>query len=111
QNQLSFLTGGFIMTAIALNSYPFRGGDYFRWWITGIFLVLAVIIVAVFIEMERDTILSRLSNTKPGHIDVGLFLKLASAGALPFLAAVASHFPGIGRFLFSWIQPALSAMH
>jgi hypothetical protein len=36
---------------------------------------------------------------------------VASYGALPLLALLASQFPSVGRLLFSWLEPALSALH
>lgn len=111
QNQLSFLTVGFILTAVALNCYPFQGGSYFRWWLTALFIVLAVVVIKVFSEMSRDATLSRLTDTPVGQVGGDFYFKLIAAGALPLLTVVASHFPGVGRFLFSWVQPAFSALH
>jgi hypothetical protein len=111
QNQLSFLTVGFILTAVALNCYPFQGASYFRWWLTAVFIVLAVVVIKVFAEMSRDATLSRLTDTPVGEVGGEFYFKLLAAGALPLLTVVASHFPGVGRFLFAWVQPAFSALH
>jgi hypothetical protein len=111
QNQLSFLTVGFILTAVALNCYPFQGASYFRWWLTAVFIVLAVVVIKVLAEMSRDATLSRLTDTPVGEVGGEFYFKLLAAGALPLLTVVASHFPGVGRFLFSWVQPAFSALH
>jgi len=111
QNQLNFLTVGFILTAVALNSYPFQGRSYVRWWTTIVFVLAATAVADVFIKMGRDATLSNLTDTTSGKVDSGTYLKMLSAGALPLLAVSASHFPSVGRFLFSWLQPALSALH
>jgi hypothetical protein len=111
KNKLSFLTGGFVLIAIALNSYPFAGADYFRWWLTGVSLILGTIVVLVFVEMQRDPTLNRLMDTKAGEVNGDFYTKLISAGVLPLLAVVSALFPSIGRFLFSWLQPALSSLH
>ncbi|HWZ81140.1 MAG TPA: hypothetical protein VNW47_00865 [Terriglobales bacterium] len=37
--------------------------------------------------------------------------RLVSYGALPLLTVLASQFPGIGRFLFPWVQPAIESLH
>jgi len=111
QNQLSYLSGGFILITIAVNCYPFRGGNYFRWWLTIGFLIIFSIVVKVFFEMERDATLSRLTDSPAGKIGGEFYMKVISAGALPLLTVLASHFPTVGRFLFSWVQPALSALH
>jgi hypothetical protein len=111
QNQLNFLTVGFILTAVALNSYPFQGRSYVRWWTTVVFVLAATAVADVFIKMGRDATLSHLTDTASGKVDSGTYLRMLSAGALPLLAVSASHFPSVGRFLFSWLQPALSALH
>jgi hypothetical protein len=67
--------------------------------------------VIMFAQMDRDALLSRINNTRAGHIEPGLFLHLASYGGIPLIALVASQFPSVGRFLFSWVEPALEAIH
>jgi hypothetical protein len=64
-----------------------------------------------FAQMDRDAILSRLSGTEPGKLDRDFYYRVVSYGALPLLALLASQFPSIGRFLFSWLQPGLNALH
>jgi hypothetical protein len=111
RNLLSFLTTGFILAAIALNSYSFTSLNLTRWSITLGFVLLTVVTTFVLLQMNRDAILSRLAEKKAGEVD-GLFLfRLISVGALPLLTVVASQFPSVGRFLFAWLQPALAALH
>jgi hypothetical protein len=111
RNQLSFMTVGFILLAVSLNCYSFEGEGYFRWWLTAIFLILSAVVIGVFVEMELDATLSHLTDTKTGKVDGSFYVKVLSAGVLPLLAVLSSQFPSIGRFLFSWLQPALSALH
>ena len=59
--------------------------------------------------MSRNTILSYLSKTKPGKLDRNL-LHALSFGALPLITVLASQFPSISVFLFSWVKPALETM-
>jgi hypothetical protein len=61
--------------------------------------------------MSRDAILSRIANTDPGKISADFYFRIASFGALPVLTLLSSQFPSIGRFLFSWIQPGIEALH
>jgi hypothetical protein len=37
-------------------------------------------------------------------------LRLAQFGALPLLTVVASQFPAVNHFWFSWVRPALEAL-
>lgn len=111
RNQLSFLTGGFVFLALALNSYPFGGEAFLHWWLVGAFLAFGSITVVVFLEMERDPTLSRLTDTRTDQIDTAFYGKLISAGALPCLAILSMLFPSIGRGLFAWVEPTISALH
>ncbi len=111
RNILSFITTGFILLTLALNCYPFQTPNLIHWSITAVFVLISVVLLYAFQEMSRNEILSRITDTKAGELDAGFFTRIVSVGALPVLAVVASHFPSVGRFLFSWVQPAISALH
>jgi hypothetical protein len=111
RNILSFITTGFILMTVALNCYPFQTLNLIRWSITFVFAVVSVVLLYAFQEMSRNEILSRITNTEAGSLDKDFYARVISVGALPVLAVVASHFPSVGRFLFSWVQPAISALH
>jgi hypothetical protein len=62
--------------------------------------------------MERDCTLSRITDSKPGEVDgFGFYTRIAAVGALPLLSVLASHFPSIGQYVFSWVQPLLRTVH
>ncbi len=111
RNILSFITTGFILMTLALNCYPFQTLNLIRWSITSVFVLISVVLLYAFQEMSRNEILSRITDTQAGALDAGFYTRVVSIGALPVLAVVASHFPSVGRFLFSWVQPAISALH
>ena len=111
RNLLSFFMAGFILCVISLRSYPFLAQRTIGWALTIIFIAFSIPIVISFAQMDKDAILSRLSDTEPGKLDRGFYIRLISYGALPLLTVLASQFPAIGRFLFSWVQPAIEAMH
>jgi hypothetical protein len=110
RNQLSFLTGGFLLTAASLNSYPFQGGGYLRWWTATLFLLLGILITVALWQMNKDAVLTKLDKKKTDGIDWDGWKRLASVGALPLLAGISALFPSVGQFLFSWINPALSTL-
>jgi hypothetical protein len=61
--------------------------------------------------MDRDAILSRMSDTKPGEVRYVLFLKhMLAVGGLPLITVLATLFPAIGSFLFSWAAPVLESL-
>ena len=73
--------------------------------------MLTTVILLVFVEMERDATLSRITNTKTGKLSGVFFQRVLSYGTLPLLTVLASNFNGVGRVLFSWIEPALKTIH
>ena len=111
RNLIEFLTYGFILCALAVNSYPFQALTVIRWSVTIVSLPLGGLVLYVFMKMSKDGILSRLSATQAGRLDRDFYTRFISTGALPVLTVIGSHFPSVGRFLLSWLQPALSAVH
>jgi hypothetical protein len=107
---LKFMTYGFILLVAALDLYPFEGRRQIGIALVFIFIVVGVCVVTVFAQMDRDPLLSRLSQTKPHQLDRYFVVRLISFGALPLLTLLASQVPDIGNFLSSWIQPALQAI-
>jgi hypothetical protein len=111
KNLVVLLSLGFVLSLAALAAYPFLAGRAGVWALAGVFVVFGAAIVASFAQMDRDAILSKLANGSPGKLDWSFYIRVASYGALPLLALLASQFPSVGRLLFSWLEPALSALH
>lgn len=111
KNLVVLLSFGFVLALAAVGSYPFLSRRECVWSLAGVFLVFGVGIILSFAQMDRDSILSRLSGTEPGKLDRDFYFRVISYGALPLLALLASQFPSIGRFLFSWLEPGLNALH
>ncbi len=111
RNLLSFVVAGFILCVASVRSYPFLSQRAIGWALTLIFIAISVPVVIIFAQMDKDAVLSRLSDTEPGKLDRSFYVRVFSYGALPLLTVLASQFPAIGRFLFSWVQPAIEALH
>jgi hypothetical protein len=110
ENLLIFISIGFVLMLISLNSYPFQSGHVLGWFLTGFLIVLGAGVVALLAGAERDPILSRMNGTTPGSLGKDFYLNVLSYGALPLLTVLAVQFPSLGQFLFSWVQPMLQAM-
>jgi hypothetical protein len=110
RNFLEFITTGFILMVISLIVFPFEGHRALNTGTLATFAVLAVSVALVFAQMDRDPLLSRLSDTKANKLDFSFLTRLITYGALPLIALLGTQFPSIGNFLFSWLQPALQAM-
>jgi hypothetical protein len=111
RNLLSLVTVCFILCVAAVRSYPFLAHRTIGWALTLIFIVLGAPVIMAFAQMDKDAILSRLSDTEPGKLDRAFYVRVVSYGALPLITVLASQFPAIGRFLFSWVQPAIETLH
>jgi hypothetical protein len=110
-NFVSYVSVGFLLLVIALNSYAFRSHTIIDWLLVVLFGVLSVGIVTVLAQADRDAILSRITGTKEGKLDRHFFTHIVSYGGIPLLVLASTHFPSVGRFFFSWVKPALEAIH
>jgi hypothetical protein len=81
------------------------------WTLAAVFVIFGAAIIVSFAQMDRDAIMSRLSGTDAGKLDWSFYFRVVSFGGLPLLALLASQFPSFGRSLFSWLEPALNALH
>jgi hypothetical protein len=106
---LFFISTGLILALISLKSYPFQSERAISWAATVVFAVLGIGVIKVFVEMEKDPVLSCLADTKEGKLSGGFYVRLLSYGALPLFTFIAAQFPSVARFFFSWIQPGLNA--
>jgi Flp pilus assembly protein TadB len=110
RSSLEFLSYGFILLIIALNIYPFRGHHAIDIVMVVAFVILASSVVTMIAQMDRDPLLSRLSDTKPHELSQNFVRRVLSFGSLPLLTLIASVVPQVGHFLSSWIQPTLEAL-
>jgi hypothetical protein len=111
KNMLTFLMMGFLAFAFALMSYPFAGERSIAWVIAVLFLGLSLVVVPVFAQMGADAMLGRITSRSGGQLGFDFLQRALAFGVLPLLTVLASTFNGVGRFLFSWIEPALKTLH
>lgn len=110
-NMVGFLSFGFLLLVVALNVYDFRARSIIDWLLVLMFIVLTSGILTVLAQAARDAVLSRITGTKEGKLDRNFVTHAVSYGALPLLVLAATHFPSVGKFFFSWVKPALEAIH
>jgi len=103
---------GVLLLLLAVNSYPFPPHDVLVWinWI--VILVLVSIALGVFIEMNRDPVLSYLNGTTPGKIDWNweFVFRIVIYGVIPILALLGAQFPDSIRQAVTFFSPG-EAMH
>ncbi|MDZ7639699.1 MAG: hypothetical protein U5J83_15850 [Bryobacterales bacterium] len=110
RNLLFYVTTSYFLGVMSALVYPFRGVQMIVWAATIGFVVLGTPVVIALVQMERDEILRRLTRGKEEPGTFRLLKRFAVFGTLPILAMLGSYFPGIGRYLFTWLEPALKAL-
>lgn len=111
KNLMTFMSLGFLLTLLAAVSYPFDKPQIIAWSATLILVCLLFTVGTVLAQMDRDAVLSRMSNTAPGQVRYMAFVKhMLAVGGLPLITIMATLFPSIGSFLFSWASPVLEAL-
>jgi len=99
------MLGAFAMV-LAISSYPF--GDHDTLVLFGWLFILATvgIGVVVFVQINRDRVISMLKGTEPGHFnwDSTFSLQLLLYGVIPILTLLGAQFPHVltGFFSQSW---------
>jgi hypothetical protein len=111
RNLLTFIVFGLVLLTLSLGSYPFQSPQTIGLFLGVAFIGIGGPIIWAFVEMARDATLSRITHTKAGSLDWEFYLRTASFVVLPVLTLLASHFPSVGQYVSSWIQPALKALH
>jgi hypothetical protein len=107
---LGFVIGGFVLTVLFMSSYPFQGHRWIGGSNAAVCLALGLGVVAVFAQMDRDAIMSRITATKTNELGNAFYLRVAQYGVLRLLTVLSSQFFEINRLLFSWVQPAIEAI-
>jgi hypothetical protein len=105
-----FLAISFSLAMISLVIYSFEPHRELLWSVTALFIAIGLITIKVLIQMHRDPVMSRITNTKPGQLGTTFYIRLVALGAGPLVTLLATHFPSIGRYVLSFLQPGLEAL-
>ncbi len=103
-------TFGYFFLLLAVNAYPVVPHHAIMIMLLTIFAGFVLTVFIVFSQMHRDPILSRTTSTEPGKLDIGFYQKLISVLGVPIIGLLASQFPEISSFLFSWLEPSLQTL-
>ena len=95
QNLGYFVLTGLLLMLLAVTSYPFQPRNeflFFNWVVILSFIGTAI---WIFVQMDRDTVLSLLNDTKPGQVNFSRELLVRSLlyVAVPLLAMLGAQFP------------------
>jgi len=108
RNLLTFVIVGMVLLLLAFTSYPFEPQHLLLLVIQIAIIAVAIVTFVVFVQAERDEILSRIARTQPNTVtwNRSFVLPVLLYAALPLLTVVATAFPLLGD-LFSFLDPVL----
>jgi hypothetical protein len=72
-------------------------------------VLLGSAVALVYAGLERDATLSRITNTEPGKLGLGFWVRYGSFIGVPIFGLLVAQFPAITDFVTSWIEPGLNA--
>lgn len=100
-----------IVTMALLSSYSFLPQSVVRSLFLALFIAVAVSLVILLSQMNRDEVLSRVMRTDPGRVnwDSGFVFNIGTVVAIPLLSLVSAFSP-LRTDLFSWMDTALRVL-
>jgi hypothetical protein len=100
----------YVFLVWAGTSYPYLNRHVLLIALAAVLGILSFAVIAIYASINRDPILSRTTNQTPGRLDLDFYLKTASLVGVPLIGFVASQFPEVSSFLFSWLEPGMAAI-
>jgi hypothetical protein len=94
---------------VAVSSYAFQPKRFLSFGIWMALLLVSVMTLRAFVQMDRNGTLSAISGTDAGkvNLDRTFFSNLFTYGGIPVLGIVLTQFPSVGRLFGSWLGPLL----
>jgi hypothetical protein len=100
----------FTLVLLSLNIYSFEPHQSLIWSFTAMFAVIGFVTVNVLREVHRDNVLSRITGSTANDLGLDFYVRIAAFGAAPLATLLATHFPAIGQYVVSFLQPGLEAV-
>lgn len=104
------IAGVYVLLLLALSVYPFQPQLGIRAWLMVLLGIIVAVVGMIYAQMHRDSVLSYITDTKPGELGSDFWVRIVSFVALPLLSLLASQFPEIGGTISSWLEPAMHAL-
>jgi hypothetical protein len=112
-NLVVFTSVGLLALMLAVSSYPFPQRDTIAWLSWIILLSVIGVFVVVFVQINRDRVVSMLSGTTPGQLNwnSGFVWQLIVFGLLPILTLLGAQFPHALQGIFSSVGRLANNAH
>ena len=104
QNLIIFVTAGLLLMLLAVTSYPFQPRQLLLLFNTTVILAVVSATLVVFVQMERETILSVMSDSEPGAISWNrdFVSRVVIYVIFPIVSLLGAQFPEAAQHLFRW---------
>jgi hypothetical protein len=103
---MQFLVIGSISLLLAVTSYPFGHQGWLMTLMVGLILVVAIVVANVLIGVNRDELISRVSNTTPGRLNFDSnFVGSILTTFAPLVGAVLAVSFDLSDLLHTWFGP------
>ena len=112
-NLVVFASVGLLALMLALSSYPFPQRDTVAWLSWIILLSVIGVTFVIFIQINRDRVVSMLSGTTPGELNwnSSFVRQLVVFGLIPILTLLGAQFPHAVQGVFSSFGGLLGSAH
>jgi hypothetical protein len=106
QNLAGLVTIGLLLMLLAATSYPFQPREPLLLFSWVSMLVVAAVTLFIFVQLNRDRVLSLLSGTTPGSFNLSgdLLYRVMIHGIVPLIALLGAQFPEAVQNILSWVD-------
>jgi hypothetical protein len=106
KNLTVFLTFSPLLLLLAAACYPFQPGQFLVTSLWVLLCVVGITVVYVYVQMERNEVLSRVSKSSPDHITFNwTFITQITAVGVPLVASALARFPFFSDTFNQWLDP------
>jgi hypothetical protein len=100
----------FITVCFAISFYPFVPRTEVAFCLVLNLALIGSAVAYVYAGMERDAVISYITNTQPGRLGLDFWLKLAGFLVGPVIGILAAQFPSMSDTVVRWLQPGLDVI-
>ena len=106
------MTASVLVLLLALTSYPFEPHRLLLSCSWGIVCSVVGAGIWIFVELDRNTVISHIADTPPGKLTVnGAFaIRVVAWGLLPLLGLAATTYPEVANALYGMAEPFVRAL-
>ncbi|HWO10492.1 MAG TPA: hypothetical protein VNN80_13465, partial [Polyangiaceae bacterium] len=107
------LTGCALLLVAAVSTYAFEPHRLLLTWIWAVVGATVALGLWVYLEIDRNGLLSRIAGTTPGKLtwDGALAVRIVTWVAFPLLSVAAVQYPELANQAFAFLEPFTRALH